>query len=147
MTLHELQRLVRIQIAERESMELELVLISFGYRHGLPGDAAFVFDVRSLPNPYWNKELRSRTGRDPQVAEFLSRQPPTRLLLEHIRTLLQYWLEQSEHDNRPLLSAALGCTGGQHRSVYMAERLGEMFRATGRRVSIRHRELERGAAS
>ena len=144
MTLHELRSLIRTQVAELASLKLELNLVSFGYRHGLPGDAAFVFDVRSLPNPYWDKTLRSRSGLDPKVAEFLEQQPSTKSLVRHIHGLLKCWLEQSEQDNRPLLAAALGCTGGQHRSVYMAERLGTIFRSEDRCVSVRHRELERG---
>ena len=120
---------------------LTLVFESFAYRHGVPLDADYVFDVRVLPNPHYVRELRPLTGRDPAVAEYLQAQPEAVEMLGQIETFLRRWLPAFEADQRSYLTVAIGCTGGQHRSVWFVERLTERFAAAATAV-IRHRELE-----
>jgi UPF0042 nucleotide-binding protein len=123
-----------------ENAAFTLVFQSFGFKHGIPLDADLVFDVRCLPNPHYNPELRPLTGRDGPVIAFLSSQPPVLAMLEDIRAYLAKWLPAYIADNRSYFTVALGCTGGQHRSVWFAETLGEHFRAS-QQVLVRHREL------
>jgi UPF0042 nucleotide-binding protein len=118
---------------------MTLLFESFGFKHGVPSDADMVFDVRSLPNPYYDLALRPLTGKDEPVIAFLDAQPSAAALLEDIRAFLEKWLPSFKTDNRSYLTVALGCTGGQHRSVYMAERLAKYFSAT-ELVVLRHRE-------
>ena len=119
---------------------LTLVFESFAYKQGVPLDADFVFDVRVLPNPYYQRELRSQTGRDSGVMEYLKSQPEAQQMIHHISAFIHRWLEDFKHDQRSYLTVAIGCTGGQHRSVYVAEQLAAVF---GHRVVtlLRHREL------
>jgi UPF0042 nucleotide-binding protein len=119
---------------------LTLLFESFGYKHGLPLDADLVFDVRCLPNPHYDPVLRPLTGRDPQVARFLEGQAEVRRMAEDIRRFLAEWLPSYVRDNRSYLTVALGCTGGQHRSVYLAEWLAGEFRSQAR-VLVRHRAI------
>ena len=120
---------------------LTLVFESFAYRHGVPLDADYVFDVRVLPNPHYVRELRPLTGRDAAVAEYLQAQPEAVEMLGQIETFLRRWLPAFEADQRSYLTVAIGCTGGQHRSVWFVERLTERFAAAATTV-IRHREFE-----
>lgn len=120
---------------------LTLLFESFGFKHGVPLDADFVFDVRCLPNPNYDPRLRPLTGRDPAVIEFLDADPATRRMLEDIRRFVAEWLPAFERDNRSYLTVAVGCTGGQHRSVYLVEALSRAFRDRAR-VQARHRELK-----
>ncbi|MGE5467049.1 MAG: RNase adapter RapZ [Ignavibacteria bacterium] len=127
-----------IQIDEREG--LTLLFQSFGFKHGLPLDADLVFDVRCLPNPHYDPQLRPLTGCDAPVIAFLDEQPEVGRMLADIRHFVEGWLPSYIRDNRAYLTVALGCTGGQHRSVYFAERLAQYFK--GRvRVLVRHRSL------
>jgi RNase adapter protein RapZ len=120
---------------------LTLVFESFAFKGGVPLDADFVFDVRVLPNPYYERELRTLTGRDEPVAAFLEQQGTVREMLVHIAEFLQRWLPAFENDQRSYLTVGVGCTGGQHRSVYMAEQLA--LRMAGRTDTlVRHRELD-----
>ena len=123
---------------------LILLFESFGYKHGLPLDADLVFDVRCLPNPHYDPQLRSLTGKDAAVVEFLQAQPEVIRMLEDIRRFIADWLPAYIRDSRAYLSVAIGCTGGQHRSVYLVECLAQHFRelvpATAQ-VLIRHRAL------
>ena len=120
---------------------LTLVFESFAFKHGVPIDADFVFDVRVLPNPYYIRELRPRTGRDAPVASYLQAQPEVGAMLEQIEAFLLRWLPAFEEDQRSYLTVAIGCTGGQHRSVYAVETLARRFAA--RQVTlVRHRELD-----
>ena len=120
---------------------LTLVFESFAYRHGVPLDADYVFDVRVLPNPHYVPELRPLTGRDTAVAEYLAAQPDAIEMLERISAFLRRWLPAFKADQRAYLTVAIGCTGGQHRSVWFAERLAERFEKEAAPL-IRHRELE-----
>jgi len=139
--LHQLRDLVCARVADRTPARLSLLVQSFGYKHGLPRDADFVYDARCLPNPHWQTELRPLTGRDDAVARFLGREAKVGQLLEDIGNFLDHWIPCFEADGRSYLTVAIGCTGGQHRSVYLAERLADHFSAQGRNVLTRHREL------
>ncbi|SOY53669.1 conserved hypothetical protein; putative P-loop ATPase [Cupriavidus taiwanensis] len=128
------------ELIRDDSQRLTLLFESFGFKHGVPSDADMVFDVRSLPNPYYDLALRPLTGRDTPVIDFLQAQPMVLAMAEDIRAYVEKWLPSFIADNRSYLTVAIGCTGGQHRSVYIAERLANYFRAHGN-VLVRHREL------
>ena len=133
-----LRGMVRDFIAvEMDGHGLMLLFESFGFKHGLPLDADLVFDVRCLPNPHYDPELRPLTGRDGPVIAFLEGQPEVHKMFEDIRRFLADWLPAYERDNRSYLTVALGCTGGQHRSVWFAEQLAAHFRDQAR-VLVRH---------
>ncbi|MEW5786528.1 MAG: RNase adapter RapZ [Pseudomonadota bacterium] len=123
-----------------DSATFSLVFESFGFKHGIPLDADLVFDVRCLPNPHYDPMLRPLTGRDAPVIAFLQGQAAVSDMLEDIRAYLAKWLPAYIRDNRSYFTVGLGCTGGQHRSVYFAETLAEYFRDS-QQVLIRHREL------
>ena len=119
---------------------MTLLFESFAFKFGVPLDADLVFDVRMLPNPHYDVALRPLTGRDQPVIDFLAALPEANELLADIRQFVEKWLPSFKRDNRSYLTVAIGCTGGQHRSVYIAERLTAHF-ATTERVVLRHREL------
>lgn len=131
---------VRSMVGAREA-SLTLVFESFAYKHGVPLDADYVFDMRVLPNPYYIRELRPLTGRDAPVAAYLEAQPEVAEMLQQIQVFLQRWLPAFEDDQRSYLTVAVGCTGGQHRSVYSVEWLAQRFDARYATL-IRHRELD-----
>ena len=141
LSVHELRELVRERLVERASTGPSLLFQSFAYRHGVPDDADFVFDARSLPNPYWDSELRDLTGRDPAVAQFLDSHDDVRRFLADLVTFLENWLPALVKSNRSYLTIAIGCTGGQHRSVHLAERLAAHFNGRMGPALIRHRDL------
>ncbi len=128
------------EFVETGRAPLTLTIESFSFRQGAPRDASLVFDVRSLPNPHYDPALRPLTGKDAAVAEFLEAQPEVREMLFDIRAFVLKWLPSFKNDNRSYLTIAIGCTGGQHRSVYIAERLAEHFRNT-ESVLVHHRGL------
>ena len=121
---------------------LTLVFESFAYRHGVPLDADYVFDIRVLPNPHYVRELRPLTGRDAEVDAYLAAQPEVIDMLSQVEAFLQRWLPAFEADQRSYLTVAIGCTGGQHRSVWFAERLAAAFAGSGATTLVRHRELD-----
>jgi UPF0042 nucleotide-binding protein len=123
------------------SNRLTLVFESFAFKFGVPLDADYVFDVRVLPNPHYVRELRPLTGRDEPVADYLRAQPEVGEMLGQIEAFIARWLPAFEADQRSYLTVAIGCTGGQHRSVYFAQTLAERFRARSATL-IRHRELD-----
>lgn len=127
-------------LIETERAPLTLLFESFAYKFGVPLDADLVFDVRVLPNPFYDTSLRPFTGRDEPVIAFLNAQAHVAELLADIRTFVEKWLPAFKNDNRSYLTVAIGCTGGQHRSVYMVEQLAKHFR-TSEHVLLRHREL------
>ena len=139
--LHQLRDIIRTRVAEREHAEISLLFLSFGFKHGVPRDADFVFDARCLPNPHWDTALRPLTGKDEAVQSFLGGHDKVQRLEQQIIDFLQEWVPCFEADGRSYLTVAIGCTGGQHRSVYLTERLTEYFRNCGLTVQIRHREL------
>lgn len=128
------------ELVGTERAPLTLLFESFAFKFGVPLDADLVFDVRVLPNPYYDANLRPLTGKDAPVIDFLDAQPDATALLNDIRTFVEKWLPAFENDNRSYLTVAIGCTGGQHRSVYIAEHLAQYFQASAR-VVLRHREL------
>jgi len=142
-SVHELRELIRERVAARRESQLSLQFQSFGYKNGLPADADIVFDVRCLPNPYWVSTLRGLTGRDEAVAEWLSEQPDVNDMLESVSGYLRRWIPRFLRSNRSYLTVAVGCTGGQHRSVYLVERLAEQFRDASENVMVRHASLTR----
>ena len=125
-----------------ESDQLTLLFVSFGFKHGIPQDADLVFDIRCLPNPHYDPVLRPLTGRDEAVSAFLASDETVCEMYEDIRRFVERWLPHYVRDNRSYLTVAVGCTGGQHRSVYFAENLGQYFLNQQQKVLIRHRELE-----
>ncbi len=139
--IHQLRELVWERVGRKSKTGLSLQFMSFGYKFGVPPDADFVFDVRCLPNPYWEAHLRQLVGSDQPVAEYLEAQPKVRELVTHIAGFLDIWVPLFEADNRAYLTVAIGCTGGHHRSVYMAERLGGHFRKHYKDVLITHRDI------
>lgn len=141
-SIHDLSEMVRARVLGRDARELIMVFESFGFKHGLPTDADYVFDVRFLPNPHWVPELKPQTGLDQGVREYLSGHPEVNQLIYQIRNFIETWLPMLEKNNRSYLTVAIGCTGGQHRSVYVAQQLAEHFRYEGHQVQVRHRTLE-----
>lgn len=139
--VHQLRDLVQERVAAKSDGTLSLLFKSFGFKHGVPEDADFVFDVRCLPNPHWDVRLRPQTGLDQDVVDYLDEQPLVDEMYAEIRRFLDTWIPRFENENRSYLTVALGCTGGQHRSVYLAERLGAHFRTRYPSVLVRHREL------
>lgn len=121
---------------------LVLLFTSFGFKNGIPLDADFVFDIRSLPNPHYDPILKTLTGKDAAVQMFLANQPAAIEMLADIQHYIQKWLPSFNADNRSYLTVAIGCTGGQHRSVYFVEQLSLYFKQQKQQVIIRHRELD-----
>ncbi len=117
---------------------MRILVSSFGYKHGLPPDADFVFDARCLANPHWVESLRALTGRDGAVIEFLDRDPDAERMCEDIQRYLEVWLPKFAARDRETMHVAIGCTGGQHRSVYLAERLAGRLRGGVADVTVRH---------
>lgn len=142
--VHQLRDLVRKRLTESPP-GLSILVQSFGYKHGIPVDADFVFDVRCLPNPHWEPGLRQHTGKDDEVIAYLQQSDDVGLMEDQIRGFLEQWIPAFERENRSYLTVAIGCTGGQHRSVYLAEQLAAHFRSLrGEQVKLRHRELPCG---
>ncbi|MCV6609987.1 MAG: RNase adapter RapZ [Amphritea sp.] len=142
MSLYELRDSIKLRVAQRPEQELSLQFESFGFKHGVPLDVDFTFDVRCLPNPYWIPELRGHTGQEDPVIGFLESQPNVQEMLDDIIRYLERWLPRFEQNNRSYITIGIGCTGGQHRSVFIAERLAGHFRSSMDNVQIRHRELK-----
>jgi len=138
---HQLRELIREHIGERDVMHISLQFQSFGFKHGVPLDADFVFDARSLPNPHWIPELRILTGKDKPVIDFLKKQELVTEFFHDISAFLERWIPRFEAEGRSYLTVAIGCTGGQHRSVYLVDSLVKQFKQAYRNVIIRHREL------
>jgi RNase adapter protein RapZ len=141
MGVHELRELVNRRIGKRPRDRLSILFESFGFKHGIPGDADFVFDARSLPNPYWEPSLRALTGRDEAVVRFLESQSSVEGFIEDIARFIEARIPEHQAANRRYLTVAIGCTGGQHRSVYIAERLAARAAAQWPQVSVRHSAL------
>ncbi|TCK17553.1 UPF0042 nucleotide-binding protein [Thiogranum longum] len=140
-TVHQLRDMVQQRVERREDNHLSLMFQSFGFKHGIPGDADFVFDARCLPNPHWRPELRPLTGRDEAVAQYLGNEAQVTAMVDNLTAFLDTWIPAFEADNRSYLTVAIGCTGGQHRSVYLVEQLQHYFRTRYPNVTTRHREL------
>ncbi len=146
-SVHELRDIVRDRVAGQPRNQVSLQFESFGFRQGIPKDADFVFDARFLPNPYWEPELRMLSGRDQGVIDYLSASPEVQAYLEDLKRFLSSWIDRIEAANRSYLTVAIGCTGGRHRSVYLAERLARHFQDDFPGVTVRHTGLEQLAAA
>lgn len=142
MTIYELRDAIRQRVVGDGSGSMSILFQSFGFKRGLPNDADLVFDVRMLPNPHWVKELRLKTGLDPEVRAFLEAQSMTDELFDSVCGFLDPWLPHYRESNRSYMTVAIGCTGGQHRSVYLANRLYQHYRQHYSHVHLRHRELQ-----
>jgi UPF0042 nucleotide-binding protein len=142
MTVHELRQFFMSLSRDRSSSRLVITLLSFGYKHGLPVDADLVFDVRCLPNPHFVPGLRRRTGRDRAVAEFMERDAGTRAFMDRLEEYLRFAMPYYIAEGKSYLTVAIGCTGGRHRSVMIAERLRRSLTDLDvARVRVRHRDL------
>ena len=141
MSVHELRSQIKLRVAGKAGNDIAILFESFGFKHGVPIDADYVFDVRNLPNPYWDPALRIYTGRDAGIIAFLEKEPNVVAMREDIARFVERWLPSFIDANRSYLTIAIGCTGGQHRSVYMAETLAARFKEQYENVQIRHREL------
>ncbi|MBU3020943.1 RNase adapter RapZ [Aestuariibacter sp. A3R04] len=140
LSIHQLAELIRERILGKKSSRLVLVFESFGFKHGIPKDADYVFDARFLPNPHWEPDLKHLTGLDAPVQVFLGSQPIVTKFIYQIQNLIITWLPHLERNNRSYVTVAIGCTGGQHRSVYVAESLAKNLRDKHPDIQIRHRE-------
>jgi RNase adapter protein RapZ len=141
--VHALRDLIRQRVGEPHLDRLSLTFESFGFKHGIPGDADFVFDARSLPNPYWEPALRGLTGRDAEVIRFLEGQTNVAALVADIAQFIRARIPEYVASNRGYLTVAVGCTGGQHRSVYIVDELVAQFREKFPTVTSRHTSLSR----
>lgn len=140
-SIHEITKLLQKRIGERSSGELSIQIESFGFKHGVPFDADFVFDVRCLPNPYWEAKLRPLNGTDPDVISFLEQHEISRQMQTDILSFLQKRIPEYQEHRRNYLTVAIGCTGGQHRSVYLAEKIAGELRNDMQGIIVRHNEL------
>jgi len=141
MSVHELRSLIKKRVAEKQGDDIAILFKSFGFKYGIPKDADYVFDVRNLPNPYWDPALRQYTGQDSEIQQFLSSKEEVRRMKDDIARFVSNWLPAFIDANRSYMTIAIGCTGGQHRSVYIAEQLTGQFRDQFANVQVRHREL------
>ncbi|RUO30605.1 RNase adapter RapZ [Aliidiomarina sedimenti] len=142
-SVHELSEQVTERVLGRKMNKLILVFMSFGFKHGLPSTLDTVFDARILPNPHWEPELKPYTGLDAPVQRFLGQQPLVTKFVYQVENFIATWLPYFQRSNRSYLTVGIGCTGGQHRSVYIAEQLGTYFRTQHEQVQVKHRELEK----
>lgn len=146
MGVHVLRQVISQRVQERAERALSITFESFGFKHGIPGDADFVFDARTLPNPYWEPGLRHLTGQDEEVVRFLESHSNVAGLIADIARFVKARVPEYQASNRGYLTVAVGCTGGQHRSVYIVEKLVESFSRELPNVTGRHSTLEAAAA-
>lgn len=141
MNLHQLREFIRERIGQNNTPDLALMFQSFGFKGNIPIDSDLVFDVRCLPNPYWQLSLRELTGQHPDIQKFLEEHNDVKEMVADIKTYLQNWLPRFQANNRSYLTVSIGCTGGKHRSVYIAEALLNHFKNDFSNLQVRHREL------
>lgn len=142
MSSHQLKSNIIDQIESSKNDKLSLQIMSFGFKKGIPTDADYVFDIRCLPNPYWYPNLRDLTGRDPDVINFLKNKSIVKNMYESIIRFTDIWIPHIKSSHRSYLTIALGCTGGQHRSVFMAEKIAAYYKSSYA-TQVRHRELDK----
>lgn len=140
--IYQLRDLIKERITGSTSQNLSLLFESFGFKYGAPTDADFVFDARCLPNPHWEPELRPFTGLDQPVIDYLKQHAVVEEMFEDIKNFVLTWMPRFEAENRSYLTVAIGCTGGQHRSVYLAHQLAQTLKQTHPNTHIRHRDME-----
>lgn len=148
MNVHQCKRRVQAAASETEgqpNLRMAVAVASFGFRHGVPPESDVVWDVRFLPNPHFVDDLRPRTGLDPAVATYVLERPETQMFLDRFLGLLEEVLPHYEHEGKSNLTVAIGCTGGRHRSVAIAERVAEHLRGLGREPTVRHRDIDKKA--
>ena len=146
MSVHDLRRHIQdvfLQRTSQTSAKLNIAIMSFGFKHGLPQEADLVFDVRFIPNPYFVEHLRRKTGQDSGVADYVLQQTEAKGFLVHLQGLLSFLLPQYENEGKAYLTIALGCTGGRHRSVVLAAQIAEWIEQDGHRVRVLNRDIER----
>lgn len=136
-----LYQVIRDKIAHRHTHQPLVLLQSFGFKYGVPADADFIFDVRCLPNPYWQPALRTLSGLDQPVIQYLEEEPQTQHLLSDLCAFFKTWIPHFKADNRNYITIGIGCTGGQHRSVYMVEKMAKELQSTIPHVQVRHRDV------
>ena len=141
LTERELRNLIIERVVKRKAKTLNLAFSSFGYKYGVPKDADYVFDMRCLPNPFWSKHLKNLTGLDEEVKTFLDQQVLVGEMVTDLIFYLGKWISRFQDYNKLYMTVAVGCTGGQHRSVYVAEKLARYFEEKPMNVIVRHREL------
>ena len=142
LNLYQLRDTLKLRLLNKPEPGTAFLVESFGFKRGMPVDADLVFDVRCLPNPYWKPELRDYSGLDQPVIDYLAAQPDVQEMYQDLSVYLHKWLPRFAASNRSYVTIAVGCTGGQHRSVYLAERLGTALKAQLKNVQIRHRDLK-----
>ncbi len=140
LTLHELRDQIKVRVAESQE-GMAILFQSFGFKNGIPSDADLVFDVRCLPNPHWVTQLRSQTGLDNGVQQFLQGHSSVQEMVDDLTAFLEKWLPRFAANNRSYMTISIGCTGGQHRSVYVTEQLNHHFKDRYSNVQARHRDL------
>ena len=141
LNLYQLRDSIKLRLLNQPEPGTAFLVESFGFKRGMPVDADLVFDVRCLPNPYWKPELRDHSGLESAVAEYLAAQPDVEEMYQDILGYLNKWLPRFAASNRAYVTIAIGCTGGHHRSVYLAERLGAALKPSLKNVQVRHRDL------
>ena len=141
LNLYQLRDALRLRLLNTPEPGTAFLVESFGFKRGMPVDADLVFDVRCLPNPYWKPELREQSGKDEAVRDYLAAQADVEEMYQDIHAYLLKWLPRFAASNRAYVTIAIGCTGGHHRSVYIAERLGAALKPALKNVQIRHRDL------
>ena len=141
LSLHQLRDIIKNRVAEKTGTGVALQFQSFGFKHGIPVDADMVFDARCLPNPYWVSGLRALTGLDEEVIDFLNSQEEVQEMFDDIKNYLEHWIPRFEASNRSYITVAIGCTGGQHRSVFLCEKLRSHFKTIISNVQVRHKEF------
>ncbi len=141
LNLYQLRDTLKLRLLNKPEPGTAFLVESFGFKRGMPVDADLVFDVRCLPNPYWKPELREHSGLEPSVAKYLAEQPDVEEMFQDILAYLAKWLPRFAASNRAYVTVAIGCTGGHHRSVYLAERLGQALKKTLKNIQVRHRDL------
>ncbi len=141
MSVHDLRHLIRLRVAKNDQYSMAILFESFGYKHGIPVDADYVFDVRNLPNPFWQEALRSYNGTEQPIIDYLQDKPEVQNMQADISKFLHHWIPEFIKASRSYFTVAIGCTGGQHRSVFLVERLAQEFAQKFDNVQIRHRQL------
>lgn len=139
--VHQLRDIIKARVKKADNQGISIMFESFGFKHGVPVNADFVFDVRCLPNPHWVPELRAQTGFDDPVIDYLDQHKEVDEMLNDIISFIDKWIPRFEADNRSYITIAIGCTGGQHRSVYLVNKLAKLTKNKHNNVLSRHREI------
>ena len=142
LNVHELRHIINSRLLQDSSETMAILIQSFGFKHGLPADTDFMFDVRCLPNPHWEGHLRPFTGKDAPVIEYLESFPAVADMEKSILNFMQQWIPCFEKEGRSYMTISIGCTGGQHRSVYLAQKITAELKKSRSNVSLRHRESD-----